>query len=118
SANDEIQQQLAALGLVRGDIEIALLWNTGADLQLLVRDPVGASVYDDVTAINSGGQLALGGNANCVRAIGNPVSYIYWPTNTLRFGPNEVYEIEVWYQNTCNDPTLVAPVLNVTVQGQ
>ncbi len=102
-------------GLPTGAIEIKLEWATNADLQLLVRDPNGDSVYDDIPVVQSGGVLELDGNVGCVETTTSPVSYIYWPPNRLLPG---VYEIEVWHQNTCNDTTLVNFGLTVNVQGQ
>lgn len=107
--------QIFDLGLPQGDIAVLLTWNTGADLQLLVRDPIGDAVFDDRPRINSGGILASNGNVNCQQSEGAPVSYIYWPTGTLRPG---TYETEVWYQSTCNDPTPVEFTLTVIVDGE
>ncbi|MCZ7538633.1 MAG: PPC domain-containing protein [Anaerolineae bacterium] len=102
-------------GLPSGAIEVTLEWATNADVQLLVRDPNGDSVYDDIPVVQSGGVLELFGNRNCVDTTTSPVSYIYWPPNRLLPG---VYEIEVWYQNTCDDTTPVNFGLGVNVQGQ
>ena len=115
--SDDLPPELLDLQLPQGDIEISLLWNTGADLQLLVRDPVGESVFDDVVSINSGGILQENGNVNCVPAeTTTPVSYIYWPTGRIRPG---TYEIEVWYQNACSDnPLPVEFTLALEVAGQ
>ncbi|MXV92157.1 MAG: hypothetical protein F4Z94_01655 [Chloroflexi bacterium] len=108
--------QTSALSLPQGDIEVSLYWSTGADLQLLVRDPVGESVYDDNPSVASGGILAEDGNVNCVPAeTGSPVSHIYWPPGRLRPG---TYEVEVWYQNTCSDqPPPVDFALIIEVNG-
>src|SRR5690606_18376752 len=43
----DLPEEVLNLGLPRGVVEIALSWNTNADLQLLVRDPRGDSVFDD-----------------------------------------------------------------------
>jgi len=107
--------QIFDLELPQGDIAVLLTWSTGADLQLLVRDPIGDAVFDDRPQINSGGILAANGNVNCQQSDGEPVSYIYWPTGTLRPG---TYETEVWYQSTCNDPTPVEFTLTVIVDGE
>lgn len=104
-----------AQALPQGAIEVKLEWTTNADLQLLVRDPNGDSVYDDMPVIQSGGVLAADGNVGCVETTTSPVSYIYWPLNRLLPG---VYEVEVWYQNPCGDNTLVNFGLSVNVQGQ
>lgn len=103
--------------LPRGAVEVSLQWNTAADLQLLVRDPQGNAVFDDRPTITAtGATLAANGNVNCVPADGSPVSYIYWPEGRLpAAGP---YEIEVQYQNQCNDTSPVQFTLNVVVNGQ
>jgi Bacterial pre-peptidase C-terminal domain len=101
-------------GLPEGSVEVILTWNTTADLQLLVRDPAGTSIYDDTPSASSGGILAQGGNAQCNGNVA-PASYIYWPTTRL---PQGIFEIEVWYQQTCNDINPVTFNLVVNVQGQ
>jgi hypothetical protein len=112
-SSDALPPEVASLNLPQGAVEISLTWATSADIQLLVRDPVGDSVFDDEPTVNSGGLLAVNGNVNCVLAAGTPVSYIYWPF--LRPG---TYEIEVWYQNDCGDPTPVEVNLTALVNGQ
>jgi len=109
---DDVQ----ALDLPAGNIEVTLVWNSAADLQLLVRDPAGESVFDDAPQIRSGGTLGAAGNVNCTVADTTPVSYIYWPqTITPRAG---AYEVDVWFQNECNDTTAVNFTLYITVGGQ
>jgi len=109
--------EVTNLQLPEGNIEVTLIWNTAADLQLLVRDPAGDSVFDDVTSIRSGGRLGAAGNANCVPATSTtPVSYIYWPTNIApRAGS---YEVDVWFQNECNDTTPISFTLYVSAGGR
>jgi len=108
--------EVSDLQLPTGDIEVLLTWNTNADLQLLVRDPIGDSVFDDTPSAPSGGRLQLAGNVNCLRATTTiPVSYIYWPDEFLRVG---AYEIEVWHQSECGDATPVQFTLTVVVEGQ
>lgn len=116
-AASDVPLELEALQLPQGDIEVTLLWSTSADLQLLVRDPVGEAVFDDVPFSASGGILQENGNVNCVPAAADaPVSYIYWPAGRLRPG---TYEIEVWYQNACADfPAPTEFTLVVEVAGE
>lgn len=102
--------------LPNGALEVSLLWNTGADLQLLVRDPAGDAVFDDVPIIPGGGRLAANGNVNCTPAVGSPVSYIYWPEGRLPSAG--AYEVEVQFQSQCNDTTPVVFTLNVVVGEQ
>lgn len=113
--SNELATQISDLNLPQGDIEVSLFWSTGADLQLLVRDPIGESVFDDNPFSVSGGILQLAGNVNCVPAAsGAPVSYIYWPPGRMRPG---TYEVEVWYQNTCDDTLPADFTLLVEVGG-
>ena len=107
---------LTELNLPQGDVEVGLYWSTSADLQLLVRDPLGESIFDDNPAATSGGILQEVGNANCVAAAGAPVSYVYWPAGFLRPG---TYEVEVWYQDPCVDfPPPVNFTLQIEVNGE
>lgn len=120
--SSDVAPELTEFQLPQGDIEVTLLWNTTADLQLLVRDPVGEAVFDDVPFINSGGTLQENGNVNCVPAETiTPISYTYWPIGRIRPG---TYEVEVWYQNACSDVppptefTLVVEVAGETIKVQ
>lgn len=106
------------VGPPAGSIEVLLQWATNADLQLQVRDPQGNTVYDDVPTIPSGGILDQNyvGNRGCVTAAGTPTYFIYWPTT--RIPPVGTYEVEIWYQNDCGDPTPVDFDLSIKVNGQ
>jgi len=107
--------EVLALDLPPGAIEISLLWSTGADLQLLARDSSGDAVFDDIPTIPSGGRLGASGNVNCQPTAVTPVSYIYWPEGVLRPG---TYEVEVWYQNSCNDTRFVAANLYLLINNE
>ena len=113
----DVAGQLSDLNLPQGDIEVSLFWSTSADLQLLVRDPLGESVFDDSPFVSSGGFLQVAGNVNCIpAATGVPVSYISWPFGTMRPG---TYEVEVWYQSACSEaPPPVDFTLLIEVGGQ
>lgn len=101
----------------RGSVEVSLQWSTAADIQLLVRDPQGASVYDGKPTIPSGGTEAAKGNDSCQASTGSsPYSYIYWPEGRLPTAGS--YEIEVLYQSNCNDTTPVQFVLTVVANGK
>jgi hypothetical protein len=114
-AEFDVPPALANLNLPAGSIEVSLLWNTSADLQLLVREPSGTAIYDDRPRGDSGGTLAENGNVNCTDTTTSPVSYVYWPPE-LR--PAGTYEVEVWYQSQCNDTSPVTFTLTVRVDGQ
>jgi hypothetical protein len=102
--------------LPAGSVQVSLQWSTAADLRLLIRDPQGDTVFVDRPQIPSGGRLAASNNVNCANTSASPVSYIYWPEGRLpNAGP---YEIEVQYQNQCNDTRPVVFTLNVVANGQ
>src|SRR6185436_4537630 len=61
-----------------------------------------------------GGRLGVAGNVNCRAPQASPVSYIYWPQGALAAG---LYEVEVWYQNQCNDTQPVNFTLTILVDG-
>ena len=65
-ASTDFATETLNLNLPDGDIEVTLVWNNNADLQLLVRDPIGDAVYDDAPFINSGGILQEDGNVSCI----------------------------------------------------
>ncbi|MDX2137665.1 MAG: PPC domain-containing protein [Chloroflexota bacterium] len=104
------------LALPEGSLEVLLLWNTAADVQLLMRDTAGDSVFDDIPRISSGAILAAQGNVNCRISEGTPFSYIYYPQD--RQPRPGVYEVEVWFQNACNDQQPVTFNLYVTLNGR
>lgn len=117
--NDTTNNQTATLlnlpDLPAGSVQISLQWSTAADLRLLVRDPQGDTVFVDKPQIPSGGQLAVSNNVRCATTSASPVSYIYWPEGRLpSAGP---YEIEVQYQDQCNDNRPVVFTLNVVAGG-
>lgn len=107
----------AFLALPRGSLEVRLLWNTAADLQLLLRDAAGDSVFDDRPQILSGAILGADGNVNCRAPQGDTAfSYIYYPqTIQPRLGS---YEVEVWYQNACNETRPTTFSLFIILNGR
>lgn len=117
SGGGNTAEALLGVDLPDGIIEISLVWDSAADVQLLVRDPVGDAVFDDDPIIPSGGTLvAEGSNVGCTTAPGTPYYYTYWPAGVqLRPG---TYEIDVWFQNDCGDTTPITPTLTVSIGGQ
>jgi len=101
--------------LPQGSIEVLLTWFTNADLSLSVRDPNGETVYDDNAQSRSGGIQGAAGNVGCTAPTTAPVSYIYWPPNRLVPG---IYEVEIWYQGTCDDTTPVNFTLRADILDQ
>ncbi|MEO8608864.1 MAG: PPC domain-containing protein [Chloroflexota bacterium] len=116
TTNNQTAQLPLLPNLPAGSVQVSLQWSTAADLRLLVRDPQGDTVFVDKPQIPSGGRLAASNNVKCANTSASPVSYIYWPEGRLpNAGP---YEIEVQYQNQCNDTRPVVFTLNVVANGQ
>jgi hypothetical protein len=104
--------------LPTGSVQVSLQWNTNADLRLLVRDPTGFTVFDDVPVNQRTGArfVAAGNNVGCRTQNQSPVSYAYWPEGRLpAAGP---YEIEVRFQGNCQDTRPVTFNLTVVANGQ
>jgi len=118
--SSDIPDSLLNLNLPPGNIEIYLQWDTNADLQLLVRDPFGDTVFNDNREIRSGGTLVETGNINCTGDdednITTPLYYTYWPED--RFLNSGAYEVEVQYRSECQDTTPVTFSLNIVVDGE
>jgi hypothetical protein len=104
--------QTTSATLPTGSIEVTLIWNSHADLRLLIRDPAGRSVFSDNRQPESSGILERLGNFKCANTTTTPLTYAYWPTNELVTG---TYEVGVWLQDRCGDTT-VLPTYTLTVK--
>lgn len=79
-----------------GDVQVTLRWDTQADIDLHVTDPMNEEIYFAHRTANSGGQLDVDANAGCSN---DPrVENIFWPTGG---SPSGTYQIEVDYYNEC-----------------
>lgn len=94
-----------------GDVRVTLTWNTTADIDLHVTDPMGFEIYfpSDHERSPSGGELDVDANAGC----GNDqqVENIFWPAGGA---PNGTYQVEVVYFSSCGaGPTNYEVAVNV-----
>ncbi len=101
--------------LPAGSIQITLLWNTRADMRLLIRDPNGQSIFSDNKQPTNSGILDRMGNFKCTDTTTTPVTYAYWPTRQV---PQGTYEVGVWLQDKCTDTNLPQYTLTVSVGGK
>ena len=87
-----------ALEVGTGDIQVALAWDTDADVDLHVIDPGGNEIYWADRNSPTGGQLDLDSNAACA---GDNVrnENITWATGTAPVG---TYIVRVDYWSSCN----------------
>ncbi|HRE49126.1 MAG TPA: PPC domain-containing protein [Aggregatilineales bacterium] len=102
-------------GFPSGSITVSLTWNNRADVRLLIRDPLNRSLFSDVRNISGGGVLERTDNLNCQNLTAAPTTYAYFPIDPPLIG---TYEVQVWMNNLCNEPTPPTYTLVVSVRGQ
>lgn len=104
-------------GYESGDVQITLSWNTGADLDLYVTDPSGATLYYNEKHKRSriGGHLDHDARGDCRREQQNPrIENVYWPA-PARVG---VYKVELNYFSPCGRASTTEATLSAVVSGQ
>jgi len=95
-----------------GDVRVTLTWNTSADIDLHVTDPMGQEIYYGNRQATSGGQLDVDANGGCSND--PPVENIFWPTGQA---PNGAYQVRVDYFSACGAGTTNYEV-TVAVDGR
>jgi hypothetical protein len=105
---DENTQDLAT-----GDVRVTLTWGDAADLDLVVTDPNGETIYYDSKTSSSGGQLDVDANGGCDTAITSPAENIVWPDT----GPAGQYLVQVSMFDDCGAGASHSFVLQVLVGG-
>ncbi len=99
-------------------LQIELAWNSTANLDLEVRDPVGGSLFWDRPGVTSGGSFGVNVNAACETVTAdNPTERVSWPSGVI---PTGSYELLVYYQPVPNCPTNdpVTFTISAIVDGQ
>ncbi len=76
-----------------GDVQVLLSWNNYNDLDLLVTDPNGESVWFKNRMVSSGGQLQIDMNVEYPDSK-TPIENIYWPPGGA---PNGTYNVYLLY---------------------
>ena len=106
-------------GYQSGNIQITLAWNSGADLDLYVRDPGGETLSYSHTRASSGGHLDQDARGQCnPNQANNTIENVYWDQQNP---PNGVYNVQVHYWagsscSTSSGPTNMT--LSIAVGGQ
>jgi tRNA (guanosine-2'-O-)-methyltransferase len=98
-------------------VQISIAWNTGADIDLYVRDPSGEMVFYNEEARRSpvGGFLDQTARGACreEQAIAN-VESAHWPAPA----PNGPYVVELHYFGPCGDSVETEVTMSVVVHGK
>ena len=96
-----------------GDLEIAVSWDTDADLDLHVVDANGDEIYWGREMVDSGGELDLESGTDCIPD-GARTEHIAWTGGTP---PPGTYVVRVNYWSDCGFPE-TNYVVNVTLNGE
>ena len=96
-----------------GDLEIAVSWDTDADLDLHVVDANGDEIYWRQEMVDSGGELDLESGTDCI-ADGARTEHVAWTGGTPSPG---IYVVRVNYWSDCGFPE-TNYVVNVTLNGE
>ena len=99
-------------GIGTGDLEIAVSWDTDADLDLHVVDGRGDEIYWGQEMVDSGGELDLESGTDCIPD-GARTEHVAWSGGTPPPGP---YVVRVNYWSGCGFPE-TNYVVNVTLNG-
>ncbi len=103
------------ISLERGAVTVTLNWNTGADLNLYVRDPEGNTISYSRPNASSGGAMQIDSNTNCQTPSIQPVEHIFFPGTTPIPGD---YRVWVWDQDGCGRNEATTFNLDIQVSGE
>ena len=85
-----------------GDLQVSLLWNSPADIDLHVIDAWDEEIYYANSESESGGILDHDSNAACNESLDHPIENIYWPQGTAPSGTYTAYA-RVWSECDTTD---------------
>lgn len=97
-------------------VQITISWNTGADIDLYVRDPSGEMVFYNEEARRSpvGGSLDHPARGKCREQVIANVESAHWPAPA----PSGPYAVELHYFGPCGDPVETEVTMSVVVHGK
>jgi hypothetical protein len=104
-------QTVEAIQVGTGDVQVSISWDADSDVDLHVEDPDGDEVYWRNEVIDSGGELDLDSNADCVLDHKRNEN-VTWST-----APAGTYIVRVDYYRSC-DVEETNYVVTVRVNGQ
>jgi len=109
-------RQTVPPNLGTGDVQVTLIWETRADLDLYVIEPNGTRIWYQNRQSSTGGQIDRDANYPCSSGSTSPVENVFWPTGRA---PRGTYRISVNYYSTCGlAPDSVQFHIIVRVNGQ
>lgn len=111
----EMQKRLTEAGAKSGEVEIALIWQNTADLDLHVVDPGNELIFFGHKFARSGGELDVDRNAGCNLATNSPVEHVVWPTGRA---PTGDFEVLVHHYARCGVSGPVPYTVEILVDGK
>ncbi len=96
-----------------GDVQVTLLWDSVADLDLHVIDPFGEEVWFGEALSSSGGELDVDMHGNC-EGSSNPVENVFWPPGEA---PRGSYRAGAMFYSTCEGGGTVSFEIVVHLDG-
>jgi hypothetical protein len=102
-------------GYSSGAIQITLAWNTGADIDLYVTDPMGNVVSYRNTHVPSGGVLDHDARGDCLRTVNNTIENVYWDSP---MPPPGIYQVEVHYYANCGSAGPTTATTSIAIGGR
>lgn len=103
-------------GYETGTVQVTVAWNTGADIDLYVTDPSGATLfYNELhKRTPGGGHLDHDARGDCRREQKNPrIENAYWAS-----GRRGNYKVELHYFSPCAGAATTEVTLSVAVAGE
>ena len=109
----QVIEQITALSVGTGEVQVSVSWNAPADVDLHVVDPAGEEVYFGNSEVASGGELDLDSNPACnIDNVNN--ENITWPEGGA---PEGEYIVRVAYYADCG-VTETDYIVTVQIKGR
>ncbi|MDA1081569.1 MAG: hypothetical protein O2973_07805 [Gemmatimonadetes bacterium] len=90
---------ISIISVGTGDVQVNITWDSPADVDLHVVDPLGEEIYWAHKTAVSGGQLDLDSNAGC-SADGPRAENVFWGSGLI--APRGEYVVRVDYWSNCS----------------
>lgn len=105
---------ISMISVGTGDVQVNITWDSRADVDLHVVDPLGEEVYWAHKTAVSGGQLDLDSNAGC-GSDGPRAENIFWASGLI--APRGDYTVRVDYWSNCSAAS-TNYVVTINVRGK
>lgn len=96
------ESNVAFLGNGTGEVQVNIMWNSRADVDLYVVDPLGEEIFYAHRGSHSGGELDIDSNAAC-SSDGPRAENVFWPFGVVP--PRGNYSVRVNYWSECGEPS-------------